>query len=317
MTPRRLVIAVAGESLVDLVPGPEHGYWRALPGGSPANTAVALARLGAPVAYLGRLSRDAFGRDIRAHLTASGVVVDHVVEAPEPSTLAVVSRDEGGAASYGFYLTGTSDFAWRPGETPRLPSGCVAVHVGSLAAVLDPAARVVADLVRSVAETAVRSFDPNVRPGAGVARDEYRSRVERLVADSDLVRASADDLAWLYPGVTPLDAARGWVGGGRRLVVVTYGGDGATGVTADSVVRVPAPAVAVVDTVGAGDAFTAGLLVALAERGRLDRRLLAGLDAGELAACLAFAARVAAVTCGRDGADPPWRREIEREDAGG
>src|SRR5690606_27621174 len=219
------MIVVGGESLIDLVPG-DGQTWRALPGGSPCNTAVAAARLGHPTRYLGRLSGDAFGREIRAKLTGSKVALDDVVDADEPSTLVVVTMAGDGSASYGFYLSGTSDFSWRTDDRAELPADCDAVHVGSLAAVLEPAASVYRRVVDAAAPATVRSFDPNVRPALPVGRDDYLDRVERWVASSGLVRTSDEDLSWLYPGEAPVEAARRWSGQGPSVVVVTCGGDG-------------------------------------------------------------------------------------------
>lgn len=306
------VIVVAGEAVVDLVPLEREGTWQAYPGGSACNTAVALARLGLPAAFLGRLSRDFFGRQIRAHLAASGVDETLVVDADEPSTLAVVSTDETGSAAYGFYLAGTSDFGWREQELPALPATCRAVHIGSLAAALDPAASVLDALVRGAGPEVVRSYDPNIRPATGLDRAAYQVLVERFVRTSDLVKVSDDDLRWLYPDMHPIAVAERWHAAGPAAVVVTHGDRGATGLLAGGTVRVPSQRVPVADTVGAGDSFAAALLVALAERGVLSRSGLAALAPGGLESCLTFAVTVSAVTCQRAGADPPWREEIEQ-----
>lgn len=305
------MIVVGGEALIDLVPQEADGAWRALPGGSPANTALALARLGHETAFLSRLSWDAFGQAVRARLAESGVRLDHVVEATEPSTLAVVTMGDDGAATYTFYVTGTSGFTWPTEGRPVLPDGCTAVHVGSLAAVLEPAASVYDALVRTASPRTVRSFDPNVRPALDVGREAYRERMERWVATSDVVRASDEDLAWLYPDEAPLASARRWTALGPAVVVVTRGAAGVTGFAGGDEVTVPAARVEVVDTVGAGDSFMAALLGSLAERDALDRVRLAELRPDALAGCLRYASAVAAVTCGRAGADPPWRHEID------
>ncbi|MGH3096310.1 MAG: carbohydrate kinase family protein [Streptosporangiales bacterium] len=305
------MIVVAGEALQDLVPSGAPRGWTAYPGGSPCNTAVAAARLGARTAFLGRLSRDVFGQDIRAHLAAAGVDLTTVVDADEPSTLAVVSTDAEGVATYGFYYLGTSDFAWREGDRAELPAGCRAVHVGSLASAVEPTAGLLASAVASAGPQVVRSYDPNVRPSLGLDKAEYRALVERWVESTDLVRASQDDLAWLYPDTPPLQVAARWQSSGPRLVVVSCGADGAAAVLAGGEVHVPAQYVTVVDTVGAGDAFTAGLLVALDEAGALTRDGLAALSAPALEPCLTFAATAAAATCGRAGADPPSRPDLD------
>lgn len=313
------MIVVAGEALVDLVPSGVPRGWTALPGGSPCNTAVAAARLGARTAFLGRLSRDAFGQEIRAHLADSGVELGTVVDADEPSTLAVVSTDADGVATYGFYHQGTSDFAWREGDRVELPAGCRAVHVGSLATAVEPAAGLLAAAVASAGSQVVRSYDPNVRPSLGLDKAAYRSLIERWVESTDLVRASQDDLAWLYPDTPPLRVAARWQSYGPRVVVVSRGADGAAAVVGGDEVHVPATRVEVVDTVGAGDAFTAALLVALDESGALTRDGLAALTPQRLEPCLTFASTAAAATCGRAGADPPSRAELASalEAAGG
>jgi fructokinase len=312
------MIAVIGEAVVDLVETAEPGLYRAHPGGSPLNVAVGLARLGYPTALLARISRDTFGRMFRRHLAASGVDLAHLVEAAQPSTLAVASLDPAGVATYDFWVNGTADWQWTHDELAGpLPAGVAALHTGSMALELPPGAGVVAGLIRRehARGQVTISYDPNVRLARRGPREPALDRVEDLVGLADLVKVSDGDLAWLLPGEEPAAVARRWAQGGPALVVVTLGAAGALAATAGGVLQVrPALPVGVADTVGAGDAFGSGLLGWLADRGALGpagRAALAGLDRAETAEMLDRAALVAALTCARPGADPPTRAEVE------
>ncbi|PRX53305.1 fructokinase [Nonomuraea fuscirosea] len=280
---------------------------RVLPGGGPANTAVALARLGTAARFLGRLSHDVFGDLFRAHLTSSGVDLSAAVAAGELSTLAVAALDADGRAVYTFYADGTADWGWTPDELDgdRLgPASCL--HTGSLALVRRPGGEAVEEFARAVRSRATVSIDPNVRPGFAT-RDDYR--VERWCAWSDILKLSTDDVDFLLPGVPYERACDTWHAAGARLVVVTKGAAGALISLDGERAEVPAPRVRVVDTVGAGDAFTAGLLHDLEARGLLGGRLDA-LDLETAVAAATFAAEVAALTCSVPGADPPWRDRL-------
>ena len=298
------VIAVCGEALVDLIPSAPTTY-DALPGGSPANTAVALARLGTPVTMLARLSSDGFGSLLRDHLTRNGVDLSHAVSAPEPSSLAIVSRDAAGAASYRFVIDGTADWQWADGELPELPSRVAAVHAGSLALAKAPA------LERFLArqrERATVSIDPNLRPTLMGSLEDTRAAVLRWLALADVFKASTEDVELLHPGADPVEVATDWSTRGPALVVVTAGPDGATAVVDGEVVHRPARPTQVVDTVGAGDTFTAGLLAWLHATGQLGGRLAVTLD--DVRPAVDHALRAAAVTCSRRGADPPYTGEL-------
>ncbi|HWG95410.1 MAG TPA: carbohydrate kinase [Mycobacteriales bacterium] len=298
------MIAVCGEALVDLLPtGPDS--YRAAPGGSPANTAVALARLGTPVALLARLSGDGFGALLRRHLADNGVDLAAAVAAAEPSSLAIVSRDASGAASYRFVMDGTADWQWTDDEL-ALPEGAVAVHTGSLALAKAPA--VERFLLRARASATV-SVDPNLRPALLTSLDDARRDVERWVALADVFKASSEDLALLHPGEDPLRVARSWRDRGAAVVVVTGGADGAHVLVGDEVLHAPGRRVDVVDTVGAGDTFTAGFLSVLHARGLLGGRLDA-VTPDDARAALDVGLRAAAVTCSRPGADPPRADEL-------
>lgn len=310
-------IMVAGEALVDLV-GEADGRYRAVPGGSPANVAVGLSRLGAPTHLLARLGTGAFGRLIRTHLTGNGVRLDHAVDAAEPATLAVVSLDELGGASYDFYADGTADWEWRTEELPaELPAGTLALCTGSIALARRPGAAALVDLVRREHERGEVTvvLDPNLRPALLGSPEEVARHWDELVASADVIKVSDEDLRRLAPDRDPASLAASWAQRGPALVVLTRGGDGAHGVTAGGVEAVvDAHPVDIIDTVGAGDAFTAGLVDSLRLAGLLggrSRTALASMDASRLRDVLDRAVLVAAITCGRRGADPPTAAEID------
>ncbi|SFK93737.1 fructokinase [Streptomyces pini] len=317
-------VAVLGECVADAftVPAPGGGErpstpsigLEVLPGGGPANTAVTLARLGTPTRFLGRLSRDVFGRLFREHLAASGADLGAVVEAAEPSTLAVADVDADGRAEYSFHAEGTADWQWTDGELERAaaaPAACL--HTGSLALVRPPGGDAVERLLERARGRATVSIDPNVRPLL-VEPAAYRERLPRWCAAADILRLSDDDLGHLLPGAGVEEAAAVLHGHGATLVVVTLGAAGAYASLEGAGrvrLRVPAEPTAVVDTVGAGDAFTGGLLHCLHTAGALGGRL-DGLTANVLEQALATGAAVAAATCAVRGADPPWTHQMGR-----
>lgn len=309
------MITVIGEALVDLVVSPDWGS-HAAPGGAPANVAVALARLGRDVSLRARLSGDGFGSMLREHLTRNGISPRDFVAASEQSTLAIATLSDDGQASYSFYRNGTADWAWRATDLGPLPDDVEALYLGSLAAALAPGAAYIesfTQLVRSAGKVVI-VYDPNLRPTATPDRDAERLRVERQLRQVNVAKASAEDLAWLYPDQPVRDVARRWQRIGPDLVVVTLGSDGAFGMTRDgSELTVPPMPAEVVDTIGAGDAFSAGLIDAMAADGLLGRdglRALADLDAARLARLLTSASIVAALTVERAGADPPRKAEV-------
>ncbi len=310
------MIVVCGEALVDFTParGEAGEAYLPHPGGSPYNVAVALGRLEIPVAFLGRLSTDAFGRLLRRHLEANGVDLRYLREGPEPSTLAFVHL-AGAEPEFSFYGEGTADRQLRPEDLPAaFPPDALALHGGSISLALEPIASTLDRLMRRERGTRAISFDPNIRPGLIRDRESYCRRLEEWVASADLVKVSRTDLSWLYPRDPRDRAAARWREMGPALVVVTLGERGAQGFGPPGAVRVPGIPVRVADTVGAGDAFTAGLLAWLSRHGRLTRHELARLPEADLTRALHYANRVAALTCTRPGADPPRRREVESDE---
>lgn len=301
-----------GEALIDLVPA-DDGAYLARPGGSPLNVAVGLARLGQRAGLAGRLSADPFGTVLRRHMERSCVDTRHLVAAPEPTTIALVELS-GGQARYEF-TPGGADFQWTPGELAPLPGGARAVHFGSLASWLPPGDAVITAAISRIraAGQVLVSYDPNVRPALQQDAAAARQQVEQSVALAHVVKASSEDLAWLYGPGDPAGVAARWLALGAGLVVVTSGASGAAGWTRPGpAVSRPGYPVRLADTVGAGDAFTSGLLDGLARADLLrPAAVTAGLDAPVLAAILDEASLVAGLTCSRPGASPPWRAEVD------
>ena len=309
------MIVVCGEALIDFTParGEEGEAFVPHPGGSPYNVSVALGRLEVPAAFLGRVSTDAFGRRLRQYLAANGVDLRYLREGPELTTLAFV-HGTAGEPEFTFYGEGTADRRLRPGDLPAaFPMEVLALHGGSISLVLEPIASTLDGLLRRERGKRLISLDPNIRPGLIRDREAYRRRLDEWVSSADLVKVSRADLSWLFPKDSIDVAAGRWREAGPALVVVTLGAEGARGFGPSGVVQSPGIPVRVVDTVGAGDAFTGGLLAWLSHHGRLSREEVQRLTASELARALHYANRVAALTSTRAGADPPRRREVESE----
>ncbi|RTQ34797.1 carbohydrate kinase [Variovorax gossypii] len=299
-------IALTGEALIDFTAS-EAGTLAFLghEGGSPLNTAVACARLGQPTGFLTQLSTDLFGERLMGFLQRNGVDTSFILRSNAPSTLAFVERTPQ-TNRYAFYTSGSADATWAPEPLPQLPPECRFLHFGSISLLQDPAATCIADLVAANRGQRVIVFDPNVRPSLISDMAAYRERVNGWFGMADLVKLSDEDAALLAPG-QPVDAlAAECLKAGARAVIVTRGGDGATLWRAGHApLSVAAPRVTVVDTIGAGDTFTAGLSVSLLSHGVERPEQLDGLRDEDWKAVMGFAATAAALNCTREGADPP------------
>ena len=302
------MILVAGEALVDLVVRDGDEVAAHL-GGGPFNCARAIGRLEQPVAYLGRLSTDRFGARLRAALEEDGVGLETAVSTEDPTTLALAEIDEEGGASYRFYVAGTSATGLTT-ETALavLPDDVEMYHAGTLGLVFEPTAAALEAVAGELAGRALVMVDLNCRPSAVEDHAGYRARLDRLIPACDVVKASDVDLEYLDPGTPELEAARAVLERGPAAVLLTRGARGVTVLTADGVTDVPAPAVEVADTIGAGDAFGGGFLAAWRREG-LGIPDLA--DTGRVVEATRFACLVAARTVERPGASPPRLAEVE------
>ena len=305
---RELDVVVLGEALIDIVITSAGAAER--PGGSPANVTVALGRLGRDAALVARVADDDRGGVLRAWLSASGVDL-HTAGDPERTATARAMIDERGNATYDF------DIDWTLPSPVEIPAARI-FHTGSVAATLAPGADEVRAAVERTRDTALISYDPNIRPALTGGVADARVRVEAIVALSDVVKASAEDAAWLYPGVAPIEVAREWVALGAGLAVITDGDAGSLGVTAHATVEIPAVPTLVVDTVGAGDTFMGTLLDGILNISGDTTELRAAvraLDDATLPPLLHRAAAAAAITVGREGMDPPTREDLQRSAA--
>jgi fructokinase len=304
-------VVVAGEALMDLVLDTGGGLV-GHPGGGPYNVARTIGRLEQPVTYLGRISTDGFGARLRRELEADGVGTGTVVPTDAPTTLAVAELNESGGAEYRFYADSTS----APGlvleaATSVLPHRVGTFCVGTLGLVFEPLATTLEALVGRMDDNTLVALDPNCRPTTIRDPAAYRGRLDRLLRRADVVKASDDDLAWLHPDASPVDAARALLRRNDAVALVTLGGQGALVVTPADVFEVEAPPVDVVDTIGAGDSFMGAFLARWRSRGFGRAELT---RSGEVQEAARFACRLAAITCSRAGAIPPRRSEIEEED---
>jgi fructokinase len=300
-----MAIVVGGEALIDLVPQAV-GELRAHAGGGPYNTARTLGRLEQDVHYLGCISGDAFGTQLRARLEQDGVRLDTVIATTRPTTLALAELDASGAATYRFYTDGTSAPALTPEQALAvLPEDVAMVHVGTLGLMMEPVAAALQAVVEAVADRALVMVDPNCRPTFIEDREAYRRGLAATLRYTHVVKVSGDDLEYLTPGASVTEAARALLADGPAVALVTLGADGALIVTAADETPVAAPKVTVVDTIGAGDAFSGGFLAHWSRRGGSLE------DPEAVRAATQFACVVAARTCERPGASPPRLSDLD------
>ncbi|GHE06128.1 carbohydrate kinase [Defluviimonas sp. 20V17] len=308
------MILCCGEALIDMIPtatvaGPEGFVPHA--GGAIFNTAVALGRLEIPVAMLTGLSTDLFGQKLRRALAASNVATDLAITSDRPTTLAFVELRDG-HATYHFYDENSAGRMIQEAELPALPDDVEALYFGGISLPVEPCGDTYAALCAREGQARAVMIDPNIRPGFIRDAGRFRARLGRMLALADIVKVSDEDLAWLIPGArADAEGLAALAAEGPKIVVVTRGAQGAIArLPSGRIVSVPSRRATVVDTVGAGDTFNAGLLARLSELGKLTKPALAALEAEALEEALAFGARVAAVTVSRAGANPPWRHEL-------
>lgn len=304
------MILCAGEALIDMLPRETAAGENAFAphaGGAVFNTAIALGRLGAPVQFFSGISSDLFGDVLKAELAASKVDSSPAAISDRPTTLAFVTLTNG-HASYAFYDENTAGRMITPEDLPEVTAD--AVFVGGISLAVEPCADAYEALAAKATKTAVVMMDPNVRPGFIKDADHYRARITRMMGHADIVKMSDEDLAWFYPNQATAIAARAVVANGVKLLCITEGSKGVTGYTAAHEVFVAANKAEVVDTVGAGDTFNAGLLASLHAAGALTKDRVSDLDEDTVRAALAMGAKVAAITVSRAGANPPWAHEL-------
>ena len=295
---------VIGEVLIDLIP--DGSDRKPIVGGGPANTAKALAKIGIETQFIDGISTDDYGLMTKEELVASGVKLDYVKYSDKPTCLAIVSLNNSGSASYEFVIENTATFDFTPDWLPNPQSERpTLLHIGTLATVIEPGASFLFEWVQSVAKIAPIVFDPNIRPAVIGDRKQYMKQVERWVSISSAVKVSDEDIRWLYPTLDIDQVVNNWLAKGPSLIVVTYGDKGLAGYRAGEKVSVDAVKVAVADTVGAGDTVGAILVEAIVKDG------LDNLSGVRLEMMLNRAAKAAAITVSRSGANPPTPKEID------
>ncbi|MFA7416395.1 MAG: carbohydrate kinase [Rhizobium sp.] len=306
------MILCCGEALIDMLPREttlgEKGF-APYAGGAIFNTAIALGRLGTATGFFTGLSDDMMGDILRETLKSSHVDLSYCATHSRPTTIAFVKLVEG-QATYAFYDENTAGRMITENDLPVLGEDCEALHFGAISLIPEPCGSTYEALMRREHHRRVISLDPNIRPGFIKDKPAHMARLNRMAAMADIVKFSDEDLAWFGIEGAPGDQARHWLDVGAKLVVITRGADGATGYTRDFSVSVPSERVTVVDTVGAGDTFDAGILASLKMQGLLTKAKVAALDEQSVRNALALGARAAAVTVSRAGANPPFAREI-------
>jgi fructokinase len=318
------MIVVIGEALIDLIESKaQSGSYQAVVGGANANVAIALARAGTPQQLLARISSDSFGQKIRTRLESNGVGLDYAIDAPEATSLAIASIGPNGGAKYSFYVEGTADWNFTEKELPTAAKlaeiGAKALQFGCLTMALGPGNKIIESWASEFfkAGSLTLSHDINVRPALGFDVAIERERVERINSISHIVKASDDDINWLYglaPGASVDEIVRGWIGEREQIVFVTRGADGVSIYRKNKVrIDIPSRAVQVQDTVGSGDTFCAHMLsglLAIDALGTAPDQKLAAVTGDRLVAITRLAAIAASIACEKVGAEPPTREEL-------
>lgn len=311
------MIVSCGEALIDFLPVKDaagNDSYQPKVGGSPYNVALTAGRLGNHTGFLGGISTDFFGEMLVEELKRSLVSLKYVGFSARPTTLAFVSllHDE---PQYAFFDENSAGRLHDPAAHEPIGDEVEAIHFGSISLIPEPSVSRLAAVMDANRGKRVLCYDPNVRPTLIHDRDAFIANVEKFAHGADIVKISGADLEWLYPGVEAETVASGWLAAGTGLVVVTRGGNGVTAYTPSGSVFSPVIPVIIADTVGAGDSFTGGLLARLSEKGHLTIDGVRNIDPAALKDALDFANRVAAITCSRAGANPPWRSELVEAEA--
>lgn len=307
-------VLVIGEALVDVVHSGDGGI-RNIPGGSPANTAVALARLGITTFMKARISKDKFGSEIRSYLENQNVDLNLSLFVDEPSSVIDAFIQKDGSAKYEANLKGASDYGWTESELDiALAENIKIIQLGSLTSYIEPGASNVENWYKKLRNNSkhLLTFDPNIRhPLDAQPEDEVRKRAKNLASLAHVVKASDEDLSWISPDQDVIETAKNFIENGTTLVVITLGKNGAVAINSNfEVIQIPAPAVEVKDTIGAGDTFAAALIAQLLEKQIVDEKALSALAVSDLRDILSNCAMTSALTCSRQGANPPYRHEV-------
>ena len=306
------MILCCGEALIDMLPRiTTEGEAAFAPyvGGAVFNSAIALGRLGAPAGFFSGLSSDLFGGQFRDALGASKVSSTYAHTSPRPTTLAFV-RLNNGQATYTFYDENTAGRMLTVEDLPKLGAEIEAMLFGAISLISEPAGSAYEEFMRREHETRVMMLDPNIRPNFIPDKAKHLRRIREMMAMADIVKLSDEDLKWFDEAGSHEDVVRNWLDRGPKLIVVTHGSEGAVGYSKAHKVTVMPQKVKVVDTVGAGDTFNAGILASLHEQGLLTKAAIGDLSEDAIRKALELGSKAAAVTVSRAGANPPWRHEI-------
>ena len=306
------MIVCCGEALIDMLPRQSTAGEPAFApyaGGAVFNSAIALGRLGVPVEFFSGLSSDLFGQQIREVLASSNAGSRYASVSDRPTTLAFV-RLVDGHATYTFYDENTAGRMLTEADLPVFDDSISAMLFGAISLIPEPCGSAYEALMRREHDRRATMLDPNIRPGFIRDKDKHLARMRRMIAMADIVKLSDDDLAWFGEAGSQAEIAARWLEAGPNLVIITHGGKGAVGYTRRFAVEVLATKVDVVDTVGAGDTFNAGVLASLYNQNALTKAALADLSEDLVRAALELGARAAAVTVSRAGANPPWASEL-------
>ena len=307
-------VLVIGEALVDVVHSGDGGI-KNVPGGSPANTAVALARLGITTFMKARISKDKFGSEIRSYLENQNVDLNLSLFVDEPSSVIDAFIQKDGSAKYEANLKGASDYGWTESELDiALAEDIKIIQLGSLTSYIEPGASNIENWYKKLRNNSkhLLTFDPNIRhPLDAQPEDEVRKRAKNLASLAHVVKASDEDLSWISPDQDVIETAKNFIENGTTLVVITLGKNGAVAINSNfEVIQIPAPVVEVKDTIGAGDTFAAALIAQLLEKQIVDEKALSALSLSDLRDILSNCAMTSALTCSRQGANPPYRHEV-------